>query len=286
MRKLIVLVLVIAISCVSQKESGKSVITVSILPQKYFVEKITGDFVDVEVLIPPGASPATYELLPSQMKAISKSAVWMRIGHIPFEHSWHGKIKDAAPGLNIVDTSLDADLVYGKEVDHGDHVHLHGIDPHIWMSPTEVAKIAKLTYKALVELFPEKEKVFSKNHQAFQQEIKELDSILAKRFEVMEFRKFLIFHPAFTYLARDYDLEQIPIQIDGKDPSPQYLSSLVDIAKADSIKMVFIQKEFDRDNATQIAKEIGGKVVQLDPLRENWREQLLKAADKLTGVSE
>ncbi len=285
MRKLLFILLLFAVACGTQKQSGKPNVTVSILPQKYFVEKITGDFVDVDVLIPPGASPATYELLPSQMKALSKSSAWLRIGHIAFEASWHEKISQANEKLKVFDTSLLADLVAAKKIQHGDHVHLNGIDPHIWMSPKEVKKIVKLTFEALVELFPEMKETFTTNHEAFQVEIDELHNSIVKKFEDIENRKFLIFHPSFTYLARDYDLEQITVEVQGKDPSPRYMSELIDMGRANNLKAIFIQKEFDRGNANQLAKEIGAKVVQLDPLTENWGAQILVIADKIVEVS-
>ncbi len=285
MKKILLFLLVIAASCGVKEQSAKPNLTVSIYPQKFFVEKIIGDFADVDVLIPPGASPATYELLPSQMKALSQSKAWFRIGHIPFEHSWYDKIKQASSDLKIYDTSLNADLVAGQKIDHGDHVHVGGVDPHIWMSPKEVKKIAKLTYDGLVELFPERKETFMKNHEAFQQEIDEVDRKIVEKFKEIENRKFLIFHPSFTYLARDYDLEQITIEVHGKDPSPKYMSELIDMAKANKLKAIFIQKEFDKANAEQIAKEIGAQVIQLDPLTENWSKQMLVVADKIVEVS-
>lgn len=285
MRKILYFLLLIVTSCGTQKQSGKPNLTVSIYPQKYFVEKIAGDFADVDVLVPTGASPATYELLPSQMKALSESAAWFRIGHIPFEHSWYHKIKQANSKLKIYDTSLNADLIAGEEIDHGDHVHLNGIDPHIWMSPREVKKIAQLTLDGLVELFPKMKETFITNHETFQLEIDEIDKKMVEKFKEIGNRKFLIFHPSFTYLARDYDLEQITLEVQGKHPSPKHMSELIDMAKANNLKAIFIQKEFDRTNADQLAKEIGAQVVQLDPLTENWGTQILVIADKIVEVS-
>lgn len=281
MKKFLLIMLIFAGACTSVKESTKPVVTVSILPQKYFIERIIGDFADIQVLIPPGASPATYELSPSQMRSLSKSKAWFRVGHIGFEEAWHAKIEQSNDDLLVFDTSTNAELIAGEEMVHGDHVHLHGIDPHIWMSPSEVKKMIKLSYDALIELFPEQESIFAIKYELLQQGIEELDKLLVSKFTDLENRKFIIFHPALTYLARDYSLEQISLELDGKEPSPRHLANLVEQAKAEDIHVVFIQKEFDQDNARQLAREIDGVVVQIDPLNADWSGQLVQIADKI-----
>ncbi len=281
MKQLFVLVFILAVACTAQKTSEKDLVTVSILPQKYIVEKIAGDLVDVQVLVPPGASPSTYSLVPSQMKDLSRSKVWLRIGKIGFEDAWHEKIEQGNPDLKVFDTSRMAEWIAAEEEVHGDHVHLHGIDPHIWMSPEEVEQIAELTYQALADLYPDKSAAFNTNFEAFRSEIDVLDEDLIRQFDGLENRKFIIFHPALTYLARDYGLEQVSLEIDGKEPSAKHMSQLVKTAKDEGIRVVFIQKEFDQENARQLAEELDGEVVQIDPLNENWEEQIREIAEKL-----
>ncbi len=281
MKQLFVLVFILAVACTAQKTSEKDLVTVSILPQKYIVEKIAGDLVDVQVLVPPGASPSTYSLVPSQMKDLSRSKVWLRIGKIGFEDAWHEKIEQGNPDLKVFDTSRMAEWIAAEEEVHGDHVHLHGIDPHIWMSPEEVEQIAELTYQALADLYPDKSAAFNANFEAFRSEIDVLDEDLIRQFDGLENRKFIIFHPALTYLARDYGLEQVSLEIDGKEPSAKHMSQLVKTAKDEGIRVVFIQKEFDQENARQLAEELDGEVVQIDPLNENWEEQIREIAEKL-----
>lgn len=285
MKQLFVLVFILAVACTAQKTSEKDLVTVSILPQKYIVEKIAGDIVDVQVLVPPGASPSTYSLVPSQMKDLSRSKMWLRIGKIGFEDAWHEKIEQGNPDLKVFDTSRMAEWIAAEEEVHGDHVHLHGIDPHIWMSPEEVEKIAELTYQALADLYPDKSAAFNVNFEAFRSEIDVLDEDLIRQFDGLENRKFIIFHPALTYLARDYGLEQVSLEIDGKEPSAKYMSQLVKTAKDEGIRVVFIQKEFDQENARQLAEELDGEVVQVDPLNENWEEQIREIADKLVEAA-
>lgn len=285
MKKLLLLFFVFSLACSSPKMSEKEIVTVSILPQKFFVEKIAGDMLDVQVLVPPGASPATYSLLPSQMRSLSRSLAWLRIGKIGFEEAWHDKIEEGNPNLKVFDTSVSANWIAGEEEQHGDHIHLHGIDPHIWMSPDEVLRIAEHSLHALIELFPKHKALFLERFEVFKNEIKLLDQELQNKFDGLKERKFLIFHPSLSYFARQYQLEQIAMEVDGKEPSPKYLMEVVCRARESQIKVVFIQKEFDQENAQQLANEIQGKVVQLDPLNENWNAQLRKIADKIVGAS-
>lgn len=282
MKKIILFILISAFGCTTTQTTDKPIVAVSILPQKFFVEKIAGDLAEVQVLVPPGASPELYSLMPSQMKDLSAAKLWLRIGKIGFEEGWVEKIRQTSPGLKIVDTSVQADWIAGEEEVHGDHVHLHGIDPHIWVSPGEVRKIVAETYQALVALFPEQKDLLSTNYKLFQQEIDELDADLKSQFDLLENKKFLIFHPALTYLARDYGLEQIALEVDGKEPSPRYMRSLVEVAITENIRVIFIQKESNAENARQLAREIGGEVIPVDPLNEEWDQQLREIANKIS----
>lgn len=285
MKRLLLLALLFGMACSSPKNDEQDLITVTILPQKYIVEKIAGDLLRVQVLVPPGAGPETYSLVPSQMKELSGSLAWLRIGKVGFEDAWSEKIIQANPDLKVFDTSQQADWIADEIVQHGDHVHAHGVDPHIWMSPAEVQKIATLTYQALASLFPDKVELFEQNYHTFLSEIDLLDQELLNQFEGLENREFLIFHPALSYLARDYDLEQISLEVDGKEPSPKYMSELVKHAREAGIRVVLIQKEFDKENAQQLAKELQGEVVQIDPLAENWAEGLRDIANKIVEAS-
>lgn len=285
MKRAILFLIMIIFGCHTRPSDGKMIISVSILPQKYFVEKIAGDLVQVHVLVPPGASPELYSLMPSQMKDLSKSTAWLRIGKIGFEESWINKIRQSTPGIKIFDTSVQADWIAGEET-HGGHVHLHGFDPHIWSSPAEVKKIVTETYQALSSLLPENKDLLNLNYESFMKEIDQLDQELKTRLDQLENRKFLIFHPALTYFARQYNLEQIALEVDGKEPSPRYMRSLIEKAKSENIHVIFIQKEFDAENARQLANEIDGEVIRIDPLSEQWDRQLREIAEKIRNASE
>ena len=293
MKKTIVFILLIAFACNPKIASDKPMISVSILPQKFFVEKIAADLVNINVLVPPGASPELYSLMASQMIDLSKSVAWLRIGKIGFEENWASKISQATPDLKIFDTSTKINWIENDETEeedieeeeHHEHVHLHGIDPHIWLSPDEVTLVANETYQALVSLLPNDEELLTENYESFLKEISQLDEELKAQFNQLESRSFLIFHPALTYLARQYDLHQIALEVDGKEPSPKYMQTLVEIARSENIKVIFIQKEFDKDNALQLANEIDGEVIQIDPMNELWDTQIREIATKITSAS-
>ena len=278
--KNILLILVIALvitSCATGTgESEKQVITVSILPQKTFVEKIAGDDFEVQVLVPQGASPESYTLLPSQLKQISGSAVWFRLGYIGFELSWREKVEQINRNMEVVDLSEGLDLIVGEEVQHGDHVHLEGVDPHIWLSPRLVKQMAGRMTDVLSGLNPEKSTEYQTNYQKFVKEIDLLDVQLRNSLKEYQGRAFITFHPSLSYFARDYGLVQYPLESGGKEPTAQHMATTIDLARRENIKVIYIQSEFDRDHARVFAEEIKGKVVEVWPLNPAWEENLLE----------
>ncbi|MDB4581945.1 zinc ABC transporter substrate-binding protein [Draconibacterium sp.] len=270
-------VVVLLVSCNSnkpQKEKVSDIITVSILPQKTFIEKIAGDDFKVNVLIPPGSSPAVYTLLPSQLKEIASSAIWFRIGYIGFEYSWAEKIIQANKLMKVVDLSEGLDLVADKVEQHGDHVHMQGVDPHIWLSPVLVKQMAKRIFDELSILKPNKIAEYKGNYLSFVKEIDQLNIEIKNKLSDFEGRKIIVFHPSLTYYARDYGLDQFSLETGGKEPTPQQLTKIVDLAKTENIKVIYIQREFDREHARVFAEEIDGKIVQVSPLDPAWVDNL------------
>ena len=290
MKKIVILLLVIFsfYACNNKQQnpkSNKQTITVSVLPQKYFAEKILGDQFNINVMIPPGASPVTYEPSPRQMKELSASITYIRIGHIEFEKAWMSKLQNLNPEMDVIDLSLNAELiesVHNHETDHNlaGHHH-HGVDPHIWTSPKEVKKQIELIYQYFVKQYPELKPEFAKNYKAFTNEIDSLNSYIESQLQAYQGREFLIFHPALSYIARDYGLEQISIEIDGKEPTPSNIQKIIEIAKKEDIKIIFVQNQFSTHNAEVIANEINGRVVQIDPLAYNWNESIKMIVDEI-----
>ena len=279
--KILALVFVFATLVSCQGKVEKSAITVSILPQKYLVQKLLGDSIPVNVLIPMGSSPATYEPTPVQVKNLSRSKVYLRIGHIGFEKAWTSRIAEISPELKIVDTSEGITLIKGEDHVHGDHVHEGGIDPHIWTSPKTMLLVLENTTKALLELFPEKKAQISQRSSALEKKIIGLHNAFEKECSRLGGKSFYIFHPAYTYLARDYGLEQISIEHNGKEPSVKWIGQLIDDARRQDVKVIFVQKEFDKRSAELIANELEIPIVEVNPLSEKWEEEMRDLLGKL-----
>ncbi len=274
------LTLLLFVAC-NPQTTKKPILTVSILPQKYLVEKIAGNYFEVNVMIKPGASPATYAPSPQQMSQLENAVAYLRIGHIGFEQTWIVRIKEANPNLKVTDTSKGIQLIYAKEEQHGDHVHLRGIDPHVWMSPSTLREVAQNTFKLLLSLAPDQKNLFTRNYEQLEKEIDEVQQLAKAKLSGKTGRKFMIFHPALGYLARDYSLEQLSLEHDGKEPSAQHLRHIIDEANTENIRIIFIQKEFNTEQAETVAREINGQIIQINPLEYNWPEQMKEIIIKL-----
>jgi zinc transport system substrate-binding protein len=279
MHKTIIILLsaILFFSCGSNRKTdpGKPTVTVSILPQKTFVEAIAGDDFNVQVLVPPGASPESYTILPSQLKDISRSRIWFRMGYIGFEQSWKDKIAEINPELQVVDLSEGLDLIVGEEVQHGDHVHLHGVDPHYWLSPGMVKQMTQKITEELIRLHPEKSQDYQSGYEAFAREADDLDRRIRSALHEFRGRSFITFHPSLTYFARDYGLVQVPLESGGKEPTPQHMAEVIEIARKENISAIYIQSEFDKEHARVFAEEINGEIIEVKPLSPDWQQNLM-----------
>ena len=235
-------------------------VMVSILPQVDFVKNIGKDKVNVEVMIPPGFSPAVYEPSIEQLKKLSKADLYIRIGYIPFEKTQMKKLEDLNSEMRVIDSSKG--------------INIYEKDPHIWLSPRLVKIQVENIYLALVEMNPENKDFYEQNKNEYLVKLDSLDLELENAFLGVKGKKILVFHPAFGYLARDYGFEQITIEIEGKEPSVGNLAKIIDMAKKEDIKTIFVQKQFSQKSAESIAQQIGGNVVLLDPLAKNYMENL------------
>ena len=252
---------------------------VSIVPQKYFVEKIGGDLIDVSVMVLPGNSPAIYEPKPNQMVALSKSKIYFAIG-VPFEKAWLKKIVSTNPKMRIVHTEKGIDK---RPVKRG---QIDGIkDPHIWLSPPLVLIQARNILTALLNVDPVNAEVYEANFKKFILELVDLDAEIRGIFtEKGRGMRFMVFHPAWGYFADAYGLEQIPIEIEGKEPKPMQLQRLIENVKKVGIKVVFVQPQFSVKSAKIIAESIGGEVIFADPLALNWMENMRQQAEKFRAA--
>jgi zinc transport system substrate-binding protein len=261
-------------------------ITVSIVPQRYFVERIGGDHVKVSVMAVPGANPVTYEPKPEQIEALSRADAYVAIG-VPFEEAWMERIRSANERMMIVDTTRGIERMpmaahHHQEVDLEDADE--GLDPHIWLSPRLVKVQARTIYDALVRLDPDHQAVYKANLDGFLADIDQLDTDIRETLSGVGGARFIVFHPSWGYLARDYGLEMIAIEIEGKEPSAFEMAELIAEAKAGGIKVVFAQPEFSTQSAETIAREIDGEVLTISPLALEWPENLRKVADTFASA--
>jgi zinc transport system substrate-binding protein len=280
---------------VSPVEAATTRVFVSIAPQKYFVQKIGGDLVSVAVLVPAGADPHTYEPKPKQMAELSKCAVYFAVG-IDFEKAWLPRIAGTNPKMRIVHTDdgikkiIMADHHHDKKSRHGHgrtghHYHGETQDPHVWLSPALVKIQAEHILHALIDLDPYNQKRYKDNYTTFLEEIDILDAELKNLFADRKGDRFMVFHPSWGYFAKEYELEQVPIEIEGKAPKPAQLTTLIRHAREHGIRVVFVQPQFSAKSAEMISREIGGHVVHVDPLAENWAGNLREVARKfITAV--
>jgi len=271
-----------------EAEAGQLTVTVSIVPQKYFVERVGGDHVAVNVMVLPGNNPATYEPKPEQLQALGESEAYFSIG-VPFENAWLARITEANTDMLIVDTIADVERLpmtephhdggdaQGEEADHA--AHQGPPDPHVWLSPELVKVQSRAIYEALVELDPQREDEYRANLDAFIADIDALEADIQAALAELETNAFIVFHPAWGYFARDFGLEQIPVEVGGQEPSARELANLIEFAKAEQIQIVFAQPEFSTEDAETIAREIGGDVVLVSPLAADWMANMRQVAE-------
>lgn len=268
-------VLAVFSSCTGAlRKDADTVVSASILPLEYFVDRLTGGYLEVNVMVPPGASHATYSPTTSQFRKLSDSGIYFRIGHLGYEQAWIGRLQEINPDMMVVNLSEGLELIRGEEIDHGDHVHEGGIDPHIWMSPAVMLGVLPEIKNAIIDVYPEISIEVENNYEALYGELKQLDGEMRSVTASLAQKRFMIFHPALTYLARDYGLEQISVERGGKEPSPAMLTHIIRQAREHEIPVIFIQQEFDLRSAQLISQETGAALVQINPLAYEWFESM------------
>jgi zinc transport system substrate-binding protein len=258
-------------------------VCVSIPPQAYFVDKIAGDHATVTVLIPPGSSPATYTPKPSQIKAIKDAQIYFTIG-VPFEKNWLERFKSINPDLKIIDMTkgIKKEPLHNPLVHHDnthEDKHHHGtLDPHVWLSPKLALILAKNVADTLSKEDSAHQKTYEENYKAFAKSLKRLEAKISKILKGVKQKTFIVFHPSFGYFAKAFGLQQVAIEKEGKEPSLRYIKRVIDFAKKNHIKTIFVEPQFSQKSARYIAKQIGGKVIPIDPLAYDWDKNLLEIA--------
>lgn len=279
MRKIYITLLIAILcgGCTSRRPADGEPLYVSILPLRSLVQGIVGDDFDIEVLVPPGASPETFEPTPRQFVGLNKARMVFNVGLIDFETMLLAKVEDQA---KVVDLSRGIELITGT-CSHGSHshTHTHGIDPHVWTSPRALQKMAENAYEAIREAYPDSVK-YETNYRLLQQELKALDERTAARIAASDVEYFIIYHPALTYYARDYGLRQIAIEADGKEPSAKQLTQLIRQAREDGVRRILYQSQFPASAVEVIARDIDAEYAEVDPLRED----VIANIEEITGI--
>ena len=272
MRKIIsLLIALILISCGPQKkESHERIITVSIAPFKYFVEEVAGGDFRVNIMVPAGADPHVYEPFPEQINQLRKSVAYISNGYLGFEMNWLDRFYETNKTMKRLSFSDKIDPLVSEHTHKGNHVE--SADPHYWLSPKCAMIMATSVKNFLTGLNPSQTQKYEANYQILILKIKEVDKKARELFTGDKERSFMIYHPNLGYIARDYGLEEISVEYEGKEPPPSRLKALIDHARKDKLKIIFVQREYDTKNAKAIAAEIGAQIRIIDPLSEDWEK--------------
>ena len=315
----LVFIAIAAVSCGPRSPRGAQgrVVTVTIPPFAWFVEQIGGDDFTVNVLLPPGADHHIWEPLPAQISSLSGSEAFIMNGQLGFEHAWMDRFRQVNPDMKVLDLSRHIKLLGPRhpsgigvsappgaepqseglrseglrsegagheEGDHEDHGHAHGgPDPHYWMSPSAAFIMARDVHDFLVGLNPASSEKYDSNLYAINREISEVDSLVRVALGPGPHPTVMIYHPALAYMGRDYGFEQVSFEDEGKSPSPARMKQLIDLARENEIKIIFIQAEYDVRNAESLSRETGARLVVINPMNSDWPEAVMEIARAVGG---
>lgn len=305
--KVAAIALAVVLTACGGKQQPSREIIVSIEPLRYLVEQITQGAVEVGVLVPAGASPETFDPTPRQMAQVESAKLLLTTGLIDFERNL---LERVGTTQRIVDLSQGVELIAGshshnhgtdpqrqgeehhnggehhaedgsvkQEVNH--HAHHHGVDPHIWTSPRELKTMAQNVFAAIKEIYPDRD--YSDGFQSLMAQLDDLDRDCRQRFDRSSTKAFVIYHPALTYLARAYGLEQIAIEDQGKEPSARDIARIIDRAREGEVKVLLYQIEYPRSMVDIVARDMGVEPMQINPLEENPVQFIEQVTRLITG---
>lgn len=276
----------LSISCIflclaSPVYSASIEVFVSILPQQYAVERIGGDYVNVNVMVKPGQSPETFEPSPKLMSLYSKSDIFFTIG-LPFEQVWIDRVASLNKDILVINTQPDKDSL----TDHIEKAtvsseHHHSWDPHTWLSPVLFLQQAKIILHELIAKSPENKSYYYSNYNELKHDINVMHDMFSKAFKETSKANFITFHPAFSYFARQYGLTQISIEMDGKDPSAKQVAQVINRMKKEKVAYLLIEKQFNQTIPVTIANSVGAKILVIDPLALDYLMNMRDVADKI-----
>lgn len=250
---------------------------VSIPPQKWLCEQLGGDLLNVDILIDKGQEPHGFEPSPRQIQSLAGASLYFTVG-MEFEHEIVRRLQTASPDLQIVDSS---EKIRKIPIEGGGHAHKSIPDPHVWLSPKNLKIMATTMVSALVAEDPGNSKVYEKNLDALNNRLDKLNQRIAAKLAPFHGASFFVFHPAFGYFAHAYQMHQVAVETGGKSPAPRQLFKLIQKARAEKVKVIFVQPQFDPKSCESVAAAIGGHVVPLDSLSEDVAANLKIMAEKI-----
>lgn len=262
---------------------GKIGVVVSILPQQEFVQAIGGDKVNVTVMVPPGFDAHTYEPRPSQVREVAEAGMYAELGSgLGFELSYLDSLLSVNRGILVCNCADGIQLLTSSDQEEGPG----GTDPHIWLSPNDAQIMVQNVTRCLVQLDPTNYAFYQANLDVYTAKLIKLDEDIKSGLSGIKNRKFMVLHPAWAYFARDYNLEEIAIEVSGKEPSARDLARLVDAAKQYNIKIIFVSPQFSPRSAEFLAKETGGTTISIDDLAPDYIENMYYVLSQLKKAME
>ncbi len=241
------------------------IVAVSVPPQATLAKRIGGDHIQVITMVPSGANPHTYDLRPSQLADLSRTQLYIAVGaHFTFEHAWMDRIQNINPDLTIINSSESLPV-------YTDHDHP---DPHFWLSPQGCKTAITNITRALINTDPTHADHYTHNRNQYSSELDTLDIWITQTLANLKTRTFLVYHPAWTHFARTYNLEQIAIEHEGKDPTPKHMAKLIQRANKQNIQTIFVEPQFNTASAKAIASEINDQIIQIDQQAPDPTESL------------
>lgn len=255
-------------------EVRKNRVLVTHSPYNYFVNRLTEGKIEVVALVPPGASAHSFEPTPKQVIQAAESDIWFRTGE-PFEQQALNSLQTQAKGMVVVDLREGVNMDNLPAIRCGDHEHA---DLHFWLSPLEAKRVVKTMADQLVVSYPEMAEGIREQERGLDVELDQLMVTMRTILDLMPNRTIMVSHPAYGYLCRDFNLNQLSIEMEGRDPTPQKLTKIIQEAREKKIKRIFTQPQHSRKGAEVIAKELGAEVIDLDPYDDHYFENMRKIA--------
>lgn len=266
------------------RQPANPALTVSILPQKYLLERIVGDKYEVECLLAQGGNPESYEPEMAHLVALERCKAYFSVGTIPFEKALLARMQENAPDVKVINTSAEISLLKGTHSgighSHG-HACNHEVDPHVWTSVVNAKCIAHSMYESMIELDAANADCYTANYDALCASLDSLHSAIADKLQAKKGSAFAVWHPSLSYYARDYGLMQIAMEIEGKEVPANKLKESIERAGSQGVKVIFFQKEFDNRQVLNINEALGAKMVEINPMSYDWVGEMIKITDAL-----